>query len=471
MNYLVLIFSIGCLFNAYSQHHDLNEKPIMWKGKQNETADTTSLLYAFKNGTSHGHFRYFFSSTINEGALSDYYANAVGGGLRYETAQFKKFQFAVSGFYFFNLKSSVLHNIDSLSGQYNRYEIGLFDIENPDNHKDMDRLEELYLKYNLKKGHVIFGRQLINTPQINLQDGRMRGTGVEGLWFDYELKKLKFEGGFLYAMSPRSTTRWYYVDESIGLYASGVATDGKKSNYKGNIHSEGVGVASVKYKVNKNFELQAWDYYIDNILNSALFQFNYEKAFKENQTFVLAGQFIRQDAINFGGNEDQSKTYVNKGSKAMTFGGKIGLNRKNTQFSLNYNRITKDGRYLFPREWGRDPFFTFLPRERSEGFGDVHALVVKMEQKFPKRCLKTSLGMGYVKLPDVLNFELNKYGVPSYYQLNLDVRYQFQKQFKGLESQLLLVSKLNAGNTYDNYKYIFNKVDMLLINLVLNYHF
>lgn len=471
MKHFYLILLISWANNVFSQHHDLNEKAIMWKGKQNVTEDTNSLLHAFKNGTSHGHFRYFFSSTINEGLLTDYYANAVGGGLRFETAQFRNFQFAVSGFYFFNLKSSVLHNPDSLTGQLNRYEIGLFDIENPDNHKDMDRLEELYLKYNLKKGHLIFGRQLVNTPMINLQDGRMRGTGVEGLWFDYELKKLRFEGGFLYAISPRSTTKWYYVGESIGLYPSGVGIDGKKSNYFGNLHSEGVGVLSVKYKVNKNLELQAWDYYIDDILNSALFQFNYEKSISETKKFVLAGQFIRQDAINYGGNEDQSKTYVNTASKSMTFGGKIGLNIKNTQFSLNYNRITKHGRYLFPREWGRDPFFTFLPRERNDGFGDVHAFVAKFEQKFPKKSLKTSLGLGFVQLPDVLNFELNKYGLPSYYQINLDIRYQFKKQFKGLESQLLLVSKLNAGEMYDNPRYQFNKVNMLLINLVLNYHF
>ena len=32
---------------------------------------------------------------------------------------------------------------------------------------------------------------------------------------------------------------------------------------------------------------------------------------------------------------------------------------------------------LLPREWGRDPFYTFLPRERNEGLGDVHALMAQ----------------------------------------------------------------------------------------------
>lgn len=471
MKYLLLLNLLSWVTLSYAQHHEINEKPIMWKGNQNETIDTTSILHAFKSGTVQGHFRYFFSATTNEGHLSDYYANAIGGGLRYETAKYKNFQFAVSGFYIFNIKSSDLTIPDSLTGQMNRYEIGLFDVENPDNHKDMDRLEELSLKYNLKKGHVVFGRQLINTPLINIQDGRMRGTGVEGVWLDYELEKIKLEGGYLYAISPRSTTKWYSIDESIGMYPSGVAINGEKSDYFGNQTSAGMGVLSLKYKVHKNLELQVWDYYLDNILNSVFFQFNYQKEISTSKKLVLAGQFIRQDAIGFGGNEDPSKTYVEKGSKSMTFGGQLGYKVKNALFSINYNRITKHGRYLFPREWGRDPFFTFLPRERSEGFGDVQAFVVKYEQKFPKKNVKSSIGFGYVQLPDVLNYELNKYGVPSYYQLNFDVRYQFKTLFKGLESQLLIVSKFNAGETYNNPKYRFNKVNMLLINLVLNYHF
>ena len=64
----------------------------------------------------------------------------------------------------------------------NRYEIGLFDIEDPSNKKDIDRLEELYLKYNFKNATITVGKQLINTPFINLQDGRMRPTVVEGVW-------------------------------------------------------------------------------------------------------------------------------------------------------------------------------------------------------------------------------------------------------------------------------------------------
>jgi hypothetical protein len=49
---------------------------------------------------------------------------------------------------------------------------------------------------------------------------------------------------------------------------------------------------------------------------------------------------------------------------------------------------------------------------------------------------------GYYKLPDVKDYRLNKYGLPSHMQLDLDVRYKFAKTFEGPEAQLLFVGKI-----------------------------
>ena len=139
---------------------------------------------------------------------------------------------------------------------------------------------------------------------------------------------------------------------------------------------------------------------------------------------------------------------------------------------MNYNRITAEGRYLFPREWGRDPFFTFMPRERNEGLGDVHAFVMKIENQNKSSLFqKSGFAFGYFNLPDVKNYALNKYGMASYLQANLDFRINLGAWVQGLEGQLLLVCKYSAGETYNNPKYKFNKVNMLLTNVVLNYHF
>jgi hypothetical protein len=89
-------------------------------------------------------------ATDNDNNLTDYYANAGGGGIRFETAKFHGFQFGVSGFYIFNLASSDLSKADATTGQMNRYEIGLFDHTDPTNGRDIDRLEEFFQNIIIK---------------------------------------------------------------------------------------------------------------------------------------------------------------------------------------------------------------------------------------------------------------------------------------------------------------------------------
>lgn len=472
ITFLLAIYALFLTGIIHAQHQETGEKPSVYQGLKNQTEDSTTLLYAFKHGDHHGHFRYFFMATDNESGLTDYYANAVGGGLHYNTAKFHGFQFGISGFYIFNLYSSNLVNVDPTTGQSNRYEIGLFDQEDPTNHKDIDRLEELYLKYYFKKAQLTVGRQLINTPFINLQDGRMRPTGVEGFWLESgDLKNTKIVGGYLYSISPRGTTKWFDADESIGLFPSGVNPDGTKSHYHENLKSNGIGTLGIINQTTKWLKLQAWDIYTENIFNTMLLQADVELKANKSAKIYTSGQFIRQDAINYGGNEDQSKTYISKGAKSMSFGGRLGYKNEKWDVSMNFNHITDHGRYLFPREWGRDPFFTFLARERNEGVGNSTAIVAKASYSIPKYRLKTSLAAGHVEMPDVQNTALNKYGFPSYYQINADVRYSFSRMLKGLDLQLLVVAKFNDGETYNNAKYVFNKVNMATYNVVFNYHF
>ncbi|MGZ5219829.1 MAG: OprD family outer membrane porin [Chitinophagaceae bacterium] len=473
MKKILITFLLPLLYvTVNAQHQELNEKPGLWKNGEKEQEDTLSLIHAFKKGKVHGHFRYFFMATDNAAGLTDYYANAAGGGLKYETAPYKKFQLGISGFFAFNIGSSNLAKPDAKTNQLNRYEIGLFDIEDPNNKKDIDRLEELYLKYHFKKSNLTFGKQLLNTPFINLQDGRMRPTEVEGLWAEInEIKKTRLELGYLYGISPRSTVKWYKAGASVGVYPVGVNPDGSKSGYRDNLKSNGILLTGITHELNKNLKLQLWDLYADNIFNSVMLQADYDYSLTKTSGLIAAVQVIRQDAVNNGGNEDATKTYFKKSGKAWTFGGKTGWKNDRWETTLNYTRITGHGRYLMPREWGRDPFFTFLPRERNEGLGDVHAIMGKINYKIPSIRFTTSAAFGHYNLPDVTNFALNKYGLPSYNQLNIDARYKFAGLLKGLETQLLFVYKNKTGNSYNNDKYVINKVDMSLWNMVINYQF
>ncbi len=467
---LPLFFQVPALVLA--QHQEVSERPEMYKVKGMDSTDSKSLLAAFKNGIVQGHFRYFNMNTLNEKDLSDYFANAAGGGLRFETAKFHNFQFGISGFYVFNIGSSDMMIPDPQIGQYNRYEIGLFDLEDPSNMKDLDRLEELYLKYNYKKSSLMLGRQLLNTPFINLQDGRMRPTGVEGIWTEVnEIKGIKIEAGWLNNISPRSTFKWYSVGESIGIYSAGMNPNGTPSLYSGQIHSKGVALLGLTSIISKRIKLLGWNMFTENVFNTAMLQTDLSFPIKDNSSLVASAQLIKQDAINDGGNSNQSETYFTKGANSLSLGARLAWKNQSWESSLNYNRITAQGRYLVPREWGRDPFFTFLPRERNEGLGDVDAIMAKVNYSFPKSGIKTSVAAGYYHLPDTKNFALNKYGMPSYTQINTDIRYTFTNTLNGLEAQLLLVAKLNNGETYGNSKQIINKVNMVQSNFVLNFHF
>lgn len=464
-----------CLMQAFllrAQHQEVPEASALWKGGSKNTEDSTTLLYAFKKGQMHGHFRYFFMATDNQPGLSDYYANAIGGGIKYETAPFHGFQFGVSGFFVYNIGSSNLVKADPVTNQTNRYEIGLFDLADPSNKRDIDRLEELYLKYSHKQTKITFGKQQINTAFINLQDGRMRPTNIGGIYAEVnEWKHTRLEAGFFYHISPRSTVEWFKIGESIGVYPQGVNPDGTRSDYAGNLKTKGLALLGIQQELNKNLKLRVSNLFVENIFNSLLLQADFTYPTSERSKWLASFQAIRQDAVADGGNPDPAKTYVTKGSHSQSFGAKLGWQGARWYSSVNYNRITAAGRYLMPREWGRDPFFTFLPRERNEGLGDVHAFSIRTGYSIPKIRLKSELGLGYYRLPDVLNYRLNKYGLPSYAQLNIDLRYEFNGLLKGLESQFLYVYKARTGDTYDNERYVINKVNMSVWNLVFNYHF
>ncbi|MDZ4748949.1 MAG: OprD family outer membrane porin [Saprospiraceae bacterium] len=457
---------------ALAQHQEISEAPLPYKGKEQIEKDSLSILSAFKHGKANGHFRYFFMATNNSGDLTDYYANAAGGGIRFETASFYGFRFAVGGSYVFNIASSDLTDPDSTTSLYSRYEVGLFDVDDPAITTGLDRLEELYLSYSWGQSEVMYGRQFINTPFINLQDGRMRPGAVEGIVLRLkEWHTTSMESGFLYAVSPRSTDSWYAVENSFGIYPSGINPDGSKSNYHGHIQSSGILYTGVTGKWFKKLTIQGWDFLALNVMNTAMLQLDLTEKTNSKDVIAASAQVIRQDGIGDGGNENASQAYFPSNAKSFSFGFRFGYTTGRFFTNLNYSRITSSGRYLMPREWGRDPLFTFLPRERNEGLGDVHAVMGRVAYTLPENIFSVGVSAGYYNLPDVKNTRLNKYGLPSYVQANLELRYFFKGLFEGLDIQYLLAAKFNAGETYDNDRYVFNKVNMQVHNLVLNFHF
>lgn len=433
------------------------------------TEDTTTLAYILRKGKMDMHLRLYYMTTQNEKDLSDYHAWAFGGGLKYETGSFKGFQFGVGGFFVWNLGSSDLGKPDPKTGAANRYEIGQFDVENPYNKNDMARLENFYLKYNYKSSNISFGRMMLNTPYINPQDGRMRPSAVQGVWFEFnEIKRTRIQGGWLNRVSPRGTVKWYDTEESIGIYAQGLNLDGTRSNYKGNIKTNGVAVFSMTYQLTPKWNIQAWEYYIDNIVNTAVLQSDGAWNIGGQSKLIAGIQYTHQNAVRDGGNAAPRKTYYDPAQQTNIISGRLGLGRKASKLLFNYTRITADGRYLFPREWGRDPLYTFLKRERNEGLGDVNAFTVNLLNDLHKGNFKTEVSYGYYKLPGVTNVRLNKYGMPSYHQFLADLTYDVPGFLKGTRLELIYTYKLKAEDV-PNQRFVINKVNMHHVNFILNY--
>ena len=460
---ILFIFSVITL-TVIAQEENNHHIPMKPK-------DSLCLKDCFIKAHWEAHTRSFFMATVNEGALKDDYALSSGAGIGVLTLPFHGFQVGVSGFFMYNLFSSKINEVDSTTLQPNRYEVGLFDITNHNNKNDLDRLEELYIKYTYSKSSVTVGKININTPFLNPQDGRMRPTCEEGIWLSVlESKKIGFNGGWIWKISPRSTVEWFSMANSMGVYPSGVGVDGKKSNYFENVESAGMAIANVYFNPTEKIKINVWNGFLDNVMNTAMIEINTNQSLKENKLKLYQGvQYLHQDAINHGGNENQSKTYMNENAQSNVISAQLGIKTKKVNTSVNYTHITGDGRYLMPKEWGREVFYTFLPRERNEGFGNLHAFMTKTTLTLFKNKFKTSLGYGYYNLPDVKNYRLNKYGIPSYHQLNYDASYSFDKFFKGLELKLLVAYKIRQGETYNNLKYAYNKVNMVNFNIILDF--
>ena len=140
-----------------------------------------------------------------------------------------------------------------------------------------------------------------------------------------------------------------------------------------------------------------------------------------------------------------------------------------SRWQLNYTCITAHGRYLMPREWGRDPFFTFLPRERNEGAGDVHAATLNLIWRTDGGW-RIQVDGGWYSLPALADVRLNEYAMPSYTQFDVNAQYRFNGGWKGLAVPLLALVKLPVDEDLTE-KVAINKVDMLHADLMINYVF
>lgn len=436
-----------------------------------EKVDTTTLAYSIRQGKLQVNLRNALLMTNNAPGLTDYESDAMGGQLYYQTGGFKGLRLAAGVHFTFPLYSSDLSKPDPVTGGSNRYESTLLDVTHPSEKRGLALISVLNLSWHWKQNRITLGRQWINTPFINMQDNRMQPTSVDGVYTVIRMKKWKVEAGWLYRISPRGTMHWYSIAGSMGVYPQGSNSDGSRGDYSGNVRTKGIALLGIHYQPDENLHLQVWEQYADNIFNTMLVQGDFKIPSGENSRWLLSLQYIRQNKVHEGGNADRTKTYFSSDNKVNVAGVRTGWENNGFRVLLNYTRITRGGRFTIPREWGTEPFFTFLNRERNEGAGDVQAVSATAKKEFPIQRLSLEIGYGRYNMPDVKQYALNKYGLSSYDHTKIAIDYVCGGMLQNLKLSALYIYKRDKGDTNGNLKYVINKVNMSHFALVVNYPF
>ena len=372
-------------------------------------------------------------ATHHNGDLPDVYANAIGAMIEYRTPVYKGFQFGLSGLFSFNTFSTDFSRDGVITTNAVPYELELFDLEDPFNKHDLDRLDELFISYKRGSSKISYGRQCVNTPLVNQRDTRMKPYSLQGLWLELnEWEPLKIQLGWFDRISPRSTVEWYKMEDAIGIFPQGFDAEGKEAHYHGKINTSGLGIAGLVLDVNPYIKVSAWDYLLASMLNTNLLQVDLKSSV--NEKYVFGG-------LAYLGQQGLSNTaYLPKTHRSELYSLQFGWHTKKSTISAAFTHVTDKGMLLFPRELGRMQLYTTILRGRIEGLGDTDNLVLSFSHRLSDR-MGCHVDVARFNTPSTDNYELNKYKKASSNQLNLGWDYHFKGILEGVDLQVLYTHK------------------------------
>jgi hypothetical protein len=460
-------FTVTCIilltsFAVKAQHENPAEAQF---------ADSSEMFGKILNtGKFEFHLRSYFMHTNNADGLLDYSAWGSGAGLGYFSPRWKGLGVGFSGFFVFRHLERNLTIADPKTGLRNRYELTLFDVHHPDNYKDLDRLEEFFMSYEDEKFSAWFGRHHFESPLLNASDNRLRPNLFSGFSGAYSATRFRLSAAWFSHLISRGSLEWLTAGESLGFYSTGRNPDGSSESYKHHISSKGIGVLGLEYNDDK-IEVQNWSYLAEGVFATNFTELKGSIPLDVKKRLLYGVQGFYQQAVGNGGNNDPSKAYTLPDEKTYGMGLRTGLEWENSELTANFLYISDEGRFLFPREWGREKFFVSMQRERLEGMGGVHAFGINYDKTLIHEKLKISVGASHVQTPGLENLTLNKYGLPNYFHFIGLIDYRFDGYFKGLDLQLLVAHKNEDSAREIPLEYVINRVNMTNLNLILDYRF
>ena len=324
-------------------------------------------------GTLQGQIRAFTMIEDNQDPLQDYEGTALGGKILYQTPKWENFQGAIGVYTTHFVKDNISSaNVEPLAANKNsRYVVGLVDSTDYDA-SSVTNVGEAYLRYRRGENSLTIGRMKLDTPFVNPQDGRMIPTFEQGIWGTSSLtESWSLQGGYINAFWNRNTPEWKSVEDSLGYgYEMGMSSldAAIPGDYYENTSSNGLFIGNVRYEAKGGIRVDVWDYYLENIFNLGYVEALYAHRYKDVE-LSYGLQYIDQRQSGDGGNgEDnvaaptnalKAMSYMQEGEKSTTYGAKAAVKVQDSKLTFAYNRTTDDGRFLFPREWGKEPLFTF----------------------------------------------------------------------------------------------------------------
>ncbi|MDP3292162.1 MAG: OprD family outer membrane porin, partial [Sulfuricurvum sp.] len=266
-------------------------------------------------GKVQGQIRIFTMMEDNQEPLNDYEATAVGGKLLYLTPNWNRFQGAVGLYTTHFIKDNISSgNVEPLASNKNsRYAVGLVDSINYDA-SSVTNIGEAYVRYHYEKNSITLGRMKLDTPFVNPQDGRMIPTFEQGIWVTSAFsKEWSGQAGYINAFWNRNTPEWKSVEDSLGYgYEMGNSSleTTVAGNYRGNTSSDGLFVANIRYGTPKEFTIDVWDYYLENIFNLSYADASYTFPYGSVE-LSYGAQYIYQRQSGDGGNGEDNSVPTN----------------------------------------------------------------------------------------------------------------------------------------------------------------
>ncbi len=468
---IFILTACGSTTHAQISGAEKGEAPSE-KFKLHQDTALHNLADYFTHGESYGRVRNHTMATFNEGELKDYWTNAFGGIVGFQTAQWYGLQLGASASFSFNTFSNDLNELDSLVNKSAKWEKELYDANRPNEKKDLARLDELFARFTIGKSFVQVGRMDLNRGPLFLnRDGRMRPFVYRGAWLEMnEFSKNKLTLGWIDGVGGRPITEWHSLNQAIGMNSNGIQPDGSKANYNTTSHIRGIATVGYQNSNIKNLELSVWNFYFDRQFNLLWLQADYKS------THLLAGlQYAHQETLDYQAQLAYENRYVQPENKGQVLSGLLGYkNESGTwQVSAIYLHSFDSGRFLYPRELGRENFYASQPRSWVDGFGgsDIYMMRLKTSHKGKwGNALVVDTRLSRTETPGLGNLELNKYNLASFYQATVMTTYHFGKRLEGLEASLVYIGKYTEKSAALSASDTFYKTNLHHVSLMVDIH-